>query len=112
MVHAGTKGISVHFRYHYRFDGASREMPPGAWPRNTLNSILKKFDETKPRIELGRDPAGPKRVVVEKAMLKQAPVEQRKQEPVDRETRTSFSARLRSLRDMRGVPVPDLEQTR
>jgi hypothetical protein len=32
-VHAGAKGISVHFRYRYRFEGESRQMPPGVWPR-------------------------------------------------------------------------------
>ena len=50
-VHAGKKGISVHFRYRYRFDGASREMPLGAWPRDTLDAIRVKFEETKLRVD-------------------------------------------------------------
>lgn len=37
-AHAGTKGISVHFRYRYCFEGASREVPLGGgragWSRS------------------------------------------------------------------------------
>lgn len=56
-VHAGTRGISVHFRYRYRFGGDSREMPPGAWPRDTLDAIRAKFEETKLRVGRSGDPA-------------------------------------------------------
>jgi hypothetical protein len=40
-VHAGAKEISVHFRYH--FDGKSRAMPLGAWPRVALDFISLRF---------------------------------------------------------------------
>ncbi|MGQ7933520.1 Arm DNA-binding domain-containing protein [Paraburkholderia sp. D1E] len=54
-VHAGAKGISV--RYRYRFEGESREMPLGAWPRVALAAIRLKLDETKLRVQRGGDPA-------------------------------------------------------
>jgi hypothetical protein len=38
-VHAGAKGISVHFRYRNRFAGEPRDMPLGAWPRESLAAI-------------------------------------------------------------------------
>ena len=48
-VYAGAKGISVHFRYRYRyrFQGEPREMPLGAWPNVTLDTIRTNFEETK-----------------------------------------------------------------
>ena len=88
-VHAGRKGISV----HYRFDEASRETPLGAWPRDTLDRIGAKFDETKLRVERGGDPAGQKRAVVEKVKLEQAQVEQEKRELAERERLSDWTAR-------------------
>lgn len=38
-VHVGSKRISVHFRYRYRYRGDLREMPLGAWPRDRLADI-------------------------------------------------------------------------
>lgn len=49
-VHAGKARISVHFRYRYRFEGHDREMPLGAWPRDTLDAIRTKFEEAKLRV--------------------------------------------------------------
>jgi integrase len=79
-VHAGTKGISVHFRYRYRFDGASREMPLGAWPRDNLATIRLQFDETKLRVAHGGDPAGQRRLVADKIRVERAQVVQQQRQ--------------------------------
>ncbi|QGZ64355.1 DUF4102 domain-containing protein [Paraburkholderia acidisoli] len=85
-VHAGAKGrISVHFRYRYRFDGKSREMPLGAWPRDSLESIRVRFDETKLRVERGGDPAGQKKIVSQKLVLEQAEIVRREQQQAEHE---------------------------
>ncbi|WP_158952768.1 tyrosine-type recombinase/integrase [Paraburkholderia acidisoli] len=85
-VHAGVKGrVSVHFRYRYRFDGKSREMPLGAWPRDSLESIRQQFDETKLRVECGGDPAGQKKAVIHKIRLEQAEIVRQEQQLAERE---------------------------
>jgi hypothetical protein len=84
-VHAGAKGISVHFRYRYRFEGASREMPLGAWPRVALAAIRLKLDETKLRVERGGDPAGQRKLVADKLKVEKAQVVRQQQELADRE---------------------------
>lgn len=79
-VHAGAKGVSVHFRYRYRFQGGSREMALGAWPRVALDVIRANFEETKLRVERGGDPAGQKQAVAKKIQIEQAQLEQQQQE--------------------------------
>ncbi len=84
-VHVGRKGISVHFRYRYRFGGASREMPLGAWLRDTLADVRLRLDETRLRVLHGGDPAGERKLVRDKLKVEQASVEIRKQELAERE---------------------------
>jgi hypothetical protein len=84
-VHAGAKGISVHFRYRYRFEGESRELPLGAWPRVTLAAIWLKLDETKLRIERGGDPAGQRKLVADKLKVQKAQVVWQQQKLAERE---------------------------
>jgi hypothetical protein len=78
-VHAGAKGVSVHFRYRYRFQGEPREMALGAWPRAKLDAVLAKFEETKLRVEHGGDPAGQKKAVAQKIQIEQAQLEQQQE---------------------------------
>ncbi|WP_407945492.1 integrase arm-type DNA-binding domain-containing protein [Paraburkholderia hiiakae] len=53
----------MHFHYRYRFQGESREMALGAWPRNPLDAIRSNFEETKQRVGRGGDPTAQKRAV-------------------------------------------------
>jgi hypothetical protein len=70
-VHVTRDGsVSVHFRYRYRFDGASREATLGAWPRDTLDAIGECFEETRLRVARGTDPAGQKKAVAAKLIKK------------------------------------------
>ncbi|MFM0394681.1 Arm DNA-binding domain-containing protein [Paraburkholderia phytofirmans] len=78
-VYAGTKGISVHFRYRYRFQGEPREMPLGAWPKIALDAIRANFEETKLRVERDGDPAGQKKAVAQKIQIEQAQLEQQQE---------------------------------
>lgn len=90
-VHAGAKGISVHFRYRYRFEGESREMPLGAWPRETLAAIRLQLDETKLRVQRGGDPAGQRKLVADKLKVEKAQVVQQQQELATRERQDAES---------------------
>jgi hypothetical protein len=90
-VHAGKKGISVHFRYRYRFNGDSREMPLGAWPRDTLAAIRLQLDETKLRVHRGGDPAGQRRLVTDRIRVEQAQVVQQQKELSERECQNAES---------------------
>lgn len=70
-VRAGAKGISVHFRYRYRFQGEPREMTLCAWQRDSLEAIRESFEETKLRVTHGSDPVGRKQAFVKKVQLEQ-----------------------------------------
>jgi len=84
-VPAGAKRISVHFPYRYRFEGASREMPLGAWPRVTLAAIRLQLDVTKLRVQRGGDPAGQRKLITNKLKVEKAQVVQQQHELADRE---------------------------
>ncbi|MGF6599763.1 integrase [Paraburkholderia sp. GAS448] len=80
-VHVGASGrISVHFRYRYRFEGQSREMSLGAWPRDPVATIRERLDETRLRVERGGDPAGQKRATVQKMQLEQEQIARQQRE--------------------------------
>ncbi|MFX1674546.1 tyrosine-type recombinase/integrase [Paraburkholderia sp. A2WS-5] len=97
-VHAGAKRIAVHFRYRYRFQGASREMPLGAWPRDRLADIRLRLEETKLRVAHGGDPAGERRLVRDKLKVEQAQVEVARQELAELERELAESQL--TLKDM------------
>jgi integrase len=82
-VHVDTKRIAVHFRYRYK--GASREMPLGAWPRDALAGIRLKLEETKLRIQHGGDPAGERNLVRDRLKVEQAQVETQQRELAEQE---------------------------
>ncbi|WP_228881263.1 tyrosine-type recombinase/integrase [Paraburkholderia saeva] len=78
-VHVTRDGtVSVHFRY--RFDGQSREATLGAWPRDSLDAIRERFEETTLRVSRGTDPAGQKKAVAAKLRLEQASIEQQREQ--------------------------------
>ncbi|CAE6861654.1 hypothetical protein R75461_08016 [Paraburkholderia nemoris] len=80
-VHVGASGrISVHFRYRYRFEGQSREMSLGAWPRDPVATLRERLDETRLRVERGGDPAGQKRATVQKMQLEQEQITRQQRE--------------------------------
>jgi hypothetical protein len=100
QVHAGAKGISVHFRYRYRFEGAPREMPLGAWPRVKLAAIPQQLDETKLRVQRGGDPAGQRKLVADKLKVEKAQIVQQ-QELAERErqhAKSQLTVKAQALR--------------
>jgi hypothetical protein len=84
-VHAGAKGLGVHFRYRYRFEGAPREMPLGAWLRVTLAAIRLKLDETKLCVQRGGDPVGQRKLVADKLKVEKAQVVRQQRKLAERE---------------------------
>ncbi|WP_224041849.1 tyrosine-type recombinase/integrase [Paraburkholderia unamae] len=84
-VHAGSKGVAVHFRYRYRFEGKAREAALGAWPRDALDVVRERLEEIRLRVARGSDPVGQRQAVTAKIELEQAQVARQQREVVARE---------------------------
>lgn len=57
QVRANKTGrVSVSFTYRYRWDGKTREISCGTWPKETLAAVRKRRDDAKSRIQEGIDP--------------------------------------------------------
>ena len=60
-VRVAEKGISVLFRWRYRFDGKLKDYTCGTWPRDSLATIRSARREAETRLNSGKDPQEDKR---------------------------------------------------
>lgn len=56
-VRAGVRGITVQFRFEYKFDGAKRDHRLGTWPKKSLAAIRAERDELRTVLAKRLDPA-------------------------------------------------------
>lgn len=55
-VRAGVRGVTVQFRYEFKFDGSKRDQSLGSWPKKTLADIRAERDKVKATAAKGVDP--------------------------------------------------------
>lgn len=57
QVRSGTRGITVQFRYDYKFLGKKRSIRIGSWPKTSLSEIRKERDSALMMVRQGIDPS-------------------------------------------------------
>ncbi len=62
-VAARQSGVSVTFYYRFRWEGKTKEMTCGTWPKKSLSDIRTTRDEARLKVSKGINPADEKRVI-------------------------------------------------
>ncbi|WP_241073228.1 tyrosine-type recombinase/integrase [Achromobacter insuavis] len=60
-VRAGTRGLTVSFRYEYKLDGSKRDHALGSWPKKSLANIRAERDRVRVTAAQGIDPTAAKK---------------------------------------------------
>lgn len=60
-VRAGTRGLTVSFRYEYKLDGSKRDHALGSWPKKSLANIRAERDRVRVTAAEGIDPTAAKK---------------------------------------------------
>lgn len=55
-VRSGSKGLSVHFDWRFRFDAKVKQISVGSWPKDSLKEIRAERDRLRVEVESGLDP--------------------------------------------------------
>ena len=86
-VRAGTRGITVLFRYDFWLNGKKHDFRLGSWPKKSLADIRKARDAVKPDIQRGIDPGTAKKAERIQAQQEAAEIiRQAEQDQVDSRT--------------------------
>lgn len=56
-------GVSITFIYRYRWQGATRDLPCGTWPADTMPAIRKERDKARLMLDDGINPAEQKKII-------------------------------------------------
>ena len=83
-VRAGLKGVTVGFRYEYKFDGKKRDKSLGTWPKKSLADIRAERDRTRVLVASGVDPTAADRAErIERQKAIEEVIRQSEQEQIE-----------------------------